>query len=99
MSDYPFMRYAIVTTMSASDNVAAYLPGNYEVLHQEDARACDPDAHEHWQTVVIGGRDDAGWTLHGYVIPRLQSALLFAKEIGLDHPVMKRVPDRKAVVA
>jgi hypothetical protein len=29
---------------------------------------------------VIGGEDARGWTLDGYVIPRLASGLLFADE-------------------
>ena len=33
-------------------------------------------------STVIGGYDNAGWTLDGYVIPRLQSGLYFAKEVS-----------------
>ena len=31
---------------------------------------------------MIGGYDDAGWTLDGYVLPRLASGLIFGEEIG-----------------
>lgn len=32
-------------------------------------------------TVVIVGEDNAGWTLDGYVNPRLGSGMIWAKEI------------------
>lgn len=32
------------------------------------------------QIMVVEGEDDAGWTLDGYVIPRLASGLIFARE-------------------
>jgi hypothetical protein len=41
---------------------------------------------------LIEGRDDAGWTLDGYVIPRLRSGNYGVEEIDLSHPVMKSVP-------
>jgi hypothetical protein len=31
---------------------------------------------------LIEGEDNAGWTLDGYVIPRLASGLIFAKEVS-----------------
>jgi hypothetical protein len=49
--------------------VAAYLPSNYAVTGEDDS------------TVTIEGRDNAGWTLDDYVIPRLASGLIFASEI------------------
>jgi len=58
------------------ERVAAFLPSNYSVL-DADQTGRDGD------TVVIGGHDNAGWTLDGYVIPRLASGLLFAEEIVL----------------
>jgi hypothetical protein len=87
------MRYALIVA-SGRDNVAAYLPGNYHVLHEESATVDDPFAKPTWRHVVIGGRDDAGWTLDGYVLPRLASGLIGGGEIGLEHPIMKRAPDR-----
>jgi hypothetical protein len=87
------MRYALIVA-SGRDNVAAYLPGNYHVLHEQPATLDDPFAKPTWRHVVIGGRDDAGWTLDGYVLPRLASGLIGGREIGLEHPIMKRAPDR-----
>lgn len=50
--------------------VAAYLPSNYEVVD-----LILPDI------VVIAGVDNAGWTLDGYVIPRLASGMIRAEEV------------------
>ena len=89
-------RYAIVTTTSERDNVAAYLPSNYEVIYREPSQV--DYAREHWQSVVIAGRDNAGWTLDGYIIPRLASGMFFATEIDLSHEIMQRIPDSKPVM-
>lgn len=62
-------RFATVKT-SAPSQIEAYLPANYEVL------GVLADG-----TVVIGGEDNSGWTLHSYVIPRLASGLHWATEI------------------
>lgn len=51
------------------EQVSAYLPSNYKVVDQ------DAD------TITIEGEDYAGWTLDDYVIPRLASGLIFAKEV------------------
>ena len=51
------MRYALVA--GRSEQIAAYLPDNYQVLGSVDGQT------------VIGGRDAAGWTLDAYVLPRL----------------------------
>jgi hypothetical protein len=40
---------------------------------------------------VIYGHDDAGWTLDGYVLPRLASGLLFATEVEPDDPRFERL--------
>ena len=50
------------------ETIRRYLPGNYT------AQAVGDD-------VVIVGYDDAGWTMHGYVIPRLASGLHRAEEV------------------
>jgi hypothetical protein len=73
------MRYALVG--SDADEIAAYLPGNYRILGTVDGQT------------VIAGRDHAGWTLEGYVIPRLASGLYFATEIDLSHPVLEQLPE------
>jgi hypothetical protein len=49
-------------------SVRAYLPDNYEAVEYPDG-------------IVVFGRDVAGWTLDGYVIPRLASGLIFADEV------------------
>ena len=48
--------------------IRAYLPSNY---------TADSDG----KSVFIHGIDVAGWTLDGYVIPRLASGLYFAREV------------------
>jgi hypothetical protein len=50
------------------ETVRRYLPANYEA---------DSDGG----SIFIHGTDNAGWTLDGYVIPRLASGLYFAREI------------------
>jgi hypothetical protein len=50
--------------------IRAYLPRNYRLEH----RLTDDE-------MIIVGTDSAGWTLDGYVIPRLASGLIFAEEI------------------
>lgn len=81
-------RYALI--YSDSPQIPAYMPGNYEVIMQgiewtEDDRFS--------RVSVIAGRDNAGWTLDGYVLPRLASGMYYGKEIDLSHPVMMLVPD------
>lgn len=61
-------RYAIVNATAAS--VDPYLPHNYRVVGPVSVAV-----------VIIAGNDDAGWTLDDYVIPRLASGLIFAKEL------------------
>src|SRR5688572_28803012 len=59
-------RRAIVKT-TRGNVVAAYLPSNYSVV------GATPEG---W--TIVEGKDVAGWTLDGYVIPRLASGLYFA---------------------
>ena len=54
------------------NRVKAYLPTNYGVALST--------ANNLTFKVVITGEDSAGWTLDGYVIPRLGSGNMFAKE-------------------
>lgn len=59
--------------------IRAYLPDNYA------AAALEPDAlGSSGPEVLISGEDVAGWTLDGYVIPRLASGLYFAREVSAD---------------
>jgi hypothetical protein len=61
------MRKAVVN--SDSKSIAAYLPSRYSVVKVEDGKT------------FIEGEDFAGWTLEGYVIPRLGSGMFFCEEI------------------
>ena len=81
-------RYALVTLTWERDKPEAYMPANYVVLH-----TCEhPERPERWRAAVIGGRDNAGWTLDGYVLPRLASGGMYGREIDLSDPIMKQVP-------
>ena len=71
------MRYALVS--ARGEQIAAYLPDNYQVLGSVDGQT------------VIGGHDAAGWTLDAYVIPRLTSGLYFPTEIDQSHSALKRL--------
>lgn len=51
------------------ETVAAYLPGNYHLAKSEPGE------------ILIAGYDNAGWTLDGYVIPRLASGMIYAREV------------------
>lgn len=62
-------RYAVVQGASV-ETVARYLPSNYQVEGVDDSGF-----------IRISGTDHAGWTLDGYVIPRLASGLISAKEV------------------
>lgn len=77
------LRYALVFPRHNGldvEQVKRYLPSNYQVIWTGEEGA------------VIAGRDDHGWTLDGYVIPRLGSGLIRADEIDLSHPVMMKIP-------
>jgi len=49
------------------ETVRSYLPANYTAMQTPDG-------------VLISGQDSHGWTLDGYVIPRLASGLIVAEE-------------------
>jgi hypothetical protein len=71
-------RYAYVA--GPAQTVARYLPGNYDVLGTAEL--------EGREVTVIGGSDNCGWTLDGYVLPRLSSGLYFGQEINPSHPIL-----------
>jgi len=56
------------------ETVQRYLPGNYEARPGDDG------------SIVIEGEDRHGWTLDGYVIPRLASGMIYAAEVGAERP-------------
>jgi hypothetical protein len=89
-------RYALISTKQASaETIGEYLPSNYTIIGTAE-HANPIDASERpanfGPCVVIQGADEAGWTLDGYVLPRLGSGLIVGREIDLSHPVMKTIP-------
>lgn len=94
-------RYGLVRNATSRRQVEAYLPSGYAVEGESiedkltgEFRVEHPDGlTRNEKTVyVIGGRDEAGWTLDDYVIPRFASGLIWVEEIDLSHPVMKTIP-------
>jgi len=63
-------RRAVVRQSVPIDTVRAYLPSNYTARPDDDETG-----------IIIEGTDNAGWTLDGYVIPRLASGMIFAMEV------------------
>lgn len=64
------MRFAIIKNADrTASQVQPYMPANYEASSLHDG------------TVIISGHDNAGWTLDGYVIPRLASGMIIAVEL------------------
>lgn len=96
----PVKRYALVGSKGSRWDdvgvVAKYLPENYSVEHLVE-NVDSEGWPSHWpypNAIVVSGYDVAGWTLDGYVLPRLASGLIRGVEIDLSHPVMKKVPVR-----
>lgn len=63
-------RYAVIkdTERSPLETVRRYLPWNYAASMTDNG-------------ILIHGFDNQGWTLDGYVIPRLGSGMHWAREI------------------
>jgi hypothetical protein len=71
------MRYALVSANAGqTDQIAAYMPGNYKVLGRTPIKGTNT------VQVLIGGRDVAGWTLDDYVLPRLASGMYYGDEVA-----------------
>jgi hypothetical protein len=68
-------RYAVIEYAGSAASLQAYLPVNYRLASDELERFVGSEG-----TFVIEGEDVAGWTLDGYVIPRLASGLITARE-------------------
>ena len=68
----PRRRWAVVTGRATLEQVQSLLPSNYEAHLEVATDKVD---------IFIVGRDQDGWTLDGYVIPRLGSALIPAREV------------------
>ncbi len=70
MADVPLRRAKVMGGLNVNlATVCAYLPSNYVAMRLGD-------------DIIIEGKDDHGWTLDGYVIPRLGSGLIRAEEIS-----------------
>ena len=67
---------------SLLDTVKRYLPNNYSAVEMVGE-------------ILIIGEDDAGWTLDGYVLPRLRSAVIAAVEIPRSEAISLMVMDFK----
>jgi len=67
-------RYALISNARTGKEVAAYLPDNYKITNDETGLYFDGE-------IFVEGEDVAGWTLDAYVIPRLASGNLVAKEM------------------
>ena len=65
-------RYAEVAGAERTEVLERYLPDNYRVVSE-------PEPYD--ETWLIAGEDVAGWTLDGYVIPRLRSGNMGAREL------------------
>lgn len=68
------MRYARVYDSNV-ERVKRYLPGNYRVAGE------GLDEEFGIAYTLVEGTDLAGWTLDGYVIPRLASGLIRCVEV------------------
>lgn len=64
---------AAIVTYASRRTVAAYLPSNYQIM----TSLVTDQGHIGY---LVAGEDSAGWTLDGYVIPRLASGLIPAYE-------------------
>jgi hypothetical protein len=68
-------RFAIVNNAERAEKLYRYLPANYVILAGIDGQ------------YLIVGVDSAGWTLDGYVIPRLGSGTIQCLEITAEAAV------------
>jgi len=65
-------RYAVVSGRGTRRAVEAYLPSSYIVTASHEANGN--------VVALLEGTDDVGWTLEGYVLPRLASGLYYGRE-------------------
>jgi hypothetical protein len=68
------IRHAVVRNATDRRQAEAYLPANYEIVHEYETISGKP-------VFVIAGQDVAGWTLDDYVIPRYASGLIWCSEM------------------
>lgn len=70
----PDMRFARSMQPYTKAQIDPYLPANYEAF-----RVLSDDG----PYLLLVGKDHAGWTLDGYVIPRLASGLYWFEEVSV----------------
>jgi hypothetical protein len=76
------MRHAIVQGRDLSrEQLERYLPFNYHVVEHLTSQGDADVIGSRTQAFLIEGEDDSGWTLSGYVIPRLASGLIGCQEV------------------
>jgi hypothetical protein len=81
MINNPHPRFAVLRGARTVREALAYLPRTYDLMESFTVVGQTATGREElW--IVIGGYDEAGWTLDGYVLPRLASGLIFGEEIG-----------------
>lgn len=84
-------RTAVVRNADSRRQLEAYLPGNYKIVDEITEPVMGwtqygtTVSHKVLRKTVfvIEGEDNAGWTLDGYVIPRLASGMIYATEGSL----------------
>lgn len=64
----------VTTPRSTLSEIQAYMPSNYTAFVHENQTYGDSE-------IIIVGADSAGWTMQGYVLPRLGSGLHNAVEL------------------
>lgn len=70
------MRRALVQGRDLSrEQLERFLPSNYAISQELDS------TDSRTKAFMIEGHDDSGWTLSGYVIPRLASGLIGCQEV------------------
>ena len=74
------MRYAVVQGARDESVVEAYLPDNYIIVRELPL----PSG---W--MLMAGEDDRGWTLDGYVAPRMRQWGMAVEEIDAEHALVK----------
>jgi hypothetical protein len=74
------IRYALVSTRrDTAETIERYLPANYRIVYETPGPTGKVEPLTY---VIVAGEDNAGWTMDGYVIPRLGSGLVGARELN-----------------
>jgi hypothetical protein len=81
MAESKNIRIALVENAQDAKQLWAYLPENYAIVSWVGSSGSSQFAKDGKSVYMIAGFDSHGWTLHDYVIPRLGSGLIWAREI------------------